>query len=498
MTNILLVARREFRQIAAMKSFWLTLLLLPAALALGPLIGSALEEEEAVEVVVLDRAGGSARQAIETRFRLEEDRRQLRELSRYVRRYGLEQAEPGAPWAQFDRWYTDADVLAFRRSGGIDAALGRIDAVRDPDTPAFEAVPPAYAFADAPAALAGASGAELQDRVDALLGAEKGTADGPSADVVLLIDEAYPQNPRIRLWSNEQPGTVFVSTLQEVLTTDLRQRLLTAQGLSRETAAAIQTVAPAIEVSTPPPGGGMRESMLIRSIVPLALAYVLMMSLMLSGSWMLQGSVEERSNKLLESLLACIRPEELMYGKLLGALAVGLSMITVWIGCAAVATFFTHGAIADMIRPALAPLTTPGAILAMIYFFIAGYVAISILFVAIGALADSMSEAQGYLMPVLLGILLPITFLISAVLAGSEGVLVHLLTWVPLWTPFAVLARLGLGIEWWELVGSGLLLAIFVALEVVLLGRLFRASLLATGQKPGLRQMIERLRPVRE
>ena len=283
-----------------------------------------------------------------------------------------------------------------------------------------------------------------------------------------------------------------------MLTADLQQRLLTSQGLSQESALAIRTAAPAIAVTTPPPGGGAREAMLIRSIVPLALSYILMMSLMLSGSWMLQGSVEERSNKLLESLLACIRPEELMYGKLLGALAVGLSMITVWVGFAVAAAFLTQGAIADMIRPALAPITSPDAIIAMIFFFVAGYVAISIIFVAIGALADSMSEAQGYLMPVLLGILLPITLLLNTIVAGKDGLMVQLLTWIPLWTPFAVLARLGSGIEWWEMVGAGLLLAAFVALEVIFLGRLFRASLLATGQKPGLRQLMDRFRTIRE
>lgn len=234
--------------------------------------------------------------------------------------------------------------------------------------------------------------------------------------------------------------------------------------------------------------------MLVRSIVPLALAYILMMSLMLSGSWMLQGSVEERSNKLLESVLACISPEELMYGKLLGALTIGLSMVAVWLGCAAFAAYATHGAIADMIRPALAPLTSPGAIIALIYFFAMGYLAISIIFVAIGAMSDSMREAQGYLMPVMLAVLLPITMLIQAVLAGNNGIMVQVLTWVPLWTPFAVLARLGIGIETWELIGSGVVLAVFVALEVVFLGRLFRASLLAQGQKLGLKQIVGRLK----
>ena len=53
-------------------------------------------------------------------------------------------------------------------------------------------------------------------------------------------------------------------------------------------------------------------------------------------------------DKLLESLLACIRPEELMYGKLLGTLAIGLSMILFWVGCAAVAAIATDGAIAAL------------------------------------------------------------------------------------------------------------------------------------------------------
>ena len=496
MNNILLVAGREFRQVAAMKSFWLTLLLVPIALTIGPLLGSALDEDDPTRVVLIDRAGGTASEAIEARFDLEQDRQTLRDLSRYVRRYDLAAADPRAVWAQYDRWYTDADVAAFRQTGGLESALETINAMRSEETPGYESDEPHYVFSRPNELLSQAEGEELEERIDALLEARDGSEDS-AADVVVLVSQNYPQDPTIHLWSNESPSTSFMTTLQDVLTTDLRQRLLAEQGIDARSASAIQAAAPAIAVSTPPPGGGVREAMLIRSIVPLALAYILMMALMLSGSWMLQGSVEERSNKLLESLLACIRPEELMYGKLLGALAVGFSMIAVWLGCAAVVVFFTQGAIADIIRPALEPLTSVEAIIAMIYFFIAGYIAVSILFVAVGALADSMSEAQGYLMPILLAILLPITMLINVILAGKAGLLVQVLTWVPLWTPFAVLARLGSGIEWWEMIGSGILLAAFIALEVIFLGRLFRASLLATGQKPGFRQLIERFKPAR-
>ena len=237
--------------------------------------------------------------------------------------------------------------------------------------------------------------------------------------------------------------------------------------------------------------------MLVRSILPLVSAYLLMISLMLSGSWMLQGTVEERSNKLLETVLDCAAPEELMYGKLLGTAGVGLFMIAVWIGCGIFAAYATQGAIADFIRPALDPLTSPGTILALIYFFVVGYVAIAILFLAIGAMSGSMRDAQGYLMPVLLVIILPISILMQSVLGGnSGGVLMEVLTWVPIWTPFGVLARLGLGIPTWEVIGTAIVLALFTAGELVLLGRLFRASLLASGQRPNLREMVSRMRAV--
>ena len=66
-------------------------------------------------------------------------------------------------------------------------------------------------------------------------------------------------------------------------------------------------------------------------------------------------------------------------------------------------------------------------------------------------------------------------------------------TWVPIWTPFAVLARLGLGIPTIELLGAGAVLTVFIALEVIFLGRLFRASLLGAG-KPAWKQIFAMVR----
>lgn len=493
MTNVLIIAGREFRQIASMKSFWLTLVIIPLSLVIGALVPSLTMKDEADRVMVIDRTGGGSASAIEQRFALDRDRHLLIDLSRYVQRHGLERADPSAPWAQHDRWYSDADVAQFNADGGLSAAEAKIARVRASDTPEFTPDPPEYEFVPVAGSLNSAPDSGLDRALAPLL---KPTGKGAKpVDYVILVPAGFDRGAPVRLWANSQPTARFVGTVQEELTRDLRSRFLESHGLSRAAASEAGTLVPALAVTTPPPGGGAREAMLVRSILPLAAAYLLMVSLMLSGSWMLQGTVEERSNKLLETVLACASPEELMSGKLLGTAGIGLFMIAVWIACGAFAAYATQGAIADMIRPALDPLSSPGTIVALIYFFFVGYLSIAILFLAIGAMSDSMRDAQGYLMPVLLVILLPITILMQAVIGGNGGgILVEVPTWVPIWTPFAVLARLGLGIPTWEVVGSGLVLAAFTAAEFVLLGRLFRASLLAQGQRPGVREVLSRMR----
>lgn len=493
MKNVLIIAAREIRQIMGMRSFWLTLLILPLTMVVSGLMPKLLHNDEAERVMLIDRTGGGEASAIRERLETDQNRKLLTDLSRYVERHHLENANPGALWSRHDRWYSDRDIAQFLASGGLPAAERQIARVKPKGTADFTPAKPDYEVVPVPAALQGLPESGMDGALKPIL--KPTDKKSKPVDYVIMIPADFGKSPLVRLWASRQPSPIFVTTIQDVLTRDLRSRFLAAQGLSPTTAADASAITPALAVSTPPPGGGAKEAMLVRSILPLIAAYLLMISLMLSGSWMLQGTVEERSNKLLESVLACVSPEELMYGKLIGTAGVGLFMIAVWIACAAFAAYATQGIIADFIRPALDPLTAPGTILALIYFFVVGYVAISIIFLAIGSMSDSMRDAQGYMGPMLLLILLPISALMQAVLGGnSGGVLIEVLTWVPIWTPFAVLARLGLGIPTWEVLGAGALLAAFTAAEVILLGRLFRASLLMQGQRPKLAEVIARMR----
>jgi ABC-2 type transport system permease protein len=106
-------------------------------------------------------------------------------------------------------------------------------------------------------------------------------------------------------------------------------------------------------------------------------------------------------------------------------------------------------------------------------------------YLTIGSLSTSMQDAQAYLVPVTMAILLPVMLLLTTTLNNPGSVLPQVMSWIPVYTPFAMLARLGGGVPAWEIAGTGLLLVAFVALEMTLLGRVFRANLLGSGQPPG-------------
>lgn len=483
--RVLLIAAREFRQIAAARSFWITLLIIPLALALGPIASHVMQKPKTESVMLIDAAGMVA-PAIGQRIELEQQRRILSALARYAARYDLGRAEPRALWAQPDRYFSDDEVATFLAQGGAQHALQTMRPVSPPGTPRFVSPQPDYRLLPAPSSLRRLNEAAFANAMPALLNPPRAERGSGTPDYAVYIPADFATGRHgVQIWSDGPPSGGLMDALQDELTRILRSRFLQDHGVAPAAATAAGRIMPAITVNQPPRGEGHKH-IVIRSVLPLLISYILLVSLMVSGSWMLQGTVEERSNKLIETILACVSPDELMQGKLIGTVAVGLTMVLFWVVCAVAAAFATQGMISEFLRPALAPLTSPTIAIAMIFYFIAGYLMVAMIFLAIGAMSDSFRDAQAYLTPVLLVIAMPYAIIAQQVLRDPSSPAIRIMSWIPLYAPFAMLARLGTGIPLWEIIACGLMLAVFVAVEVVLLGRVFRASLLSAGARPSL------------
>jgi len=483
MRAVLLVAQREFRQVVSTRGFWVTLLIVPLALAVSIFASTRFAPQPGAAFTLVD-ASGRYGPAIERRLELDYQREALRSLATYVDRWNLASVEPGAVWARRDAWPADAAVARFIAEGGSDAALRRLQPRLPQEAPAFKPPPRTFIEIAPPPGVPTGQGPEAFGRaIAAPMQGDAVTAQGkrPFAVAVYIPETFGAPGAAARIWTNGRFNEGLINTVREQLTAALRHSILQANGLSAEAAARIETLTAPIQVSEPAPGAA-RGVVVTRSLVPLALVYLLLITALTTGSMMLQGVIEERSNKLLESVLACIRPGELMYGKLMGLGAVGLCIVSAWAGCAVAGAFLSHGAVSDLLRPSLQALDQPWLVAALIFYFLSGYLIIAMLFLAIGSLSDSMQDAQGYLMPVMMGIMLPVVFMMQAALRSPDAPFVHVLSWIPFYTPFAMLARLGNGVPLPEMLGTGALMIAFVVLELVLLGRVFRASLLSAGQ----------------
>ncbi|WP_372786873.1 ABC transporter permease [Phenylobacterium sp.] len=492
MNAMWLVAAREFRQITTTRSFWVTLLLLPVAIVLSQLSVRLLQPPPGVAVVIVDQSGRYAPQ-IQQRITLDHDRQVLSDLGAYALKWKIT-PPPGAVWGQGPRLFSPGEVAAFEAAGGLPQASAAITRLKPAAAPAFRPPPPFFIPIAPPAGVVTDRGPE---------------AFGASLIPKMKKDVATPNGPRqlslgvyipadfgaagaaARMWTNGRPNPGLVETVRQELTGALRAQALQTSGVDTAALARISAISAPVTLAAPPAGSG-RGQMMLRSALPLALAYLLLLSLMMSGSWMLQGLIEERSNKLLESVLACITPDDLLYGKLIGVVAVGLLMISAWMVFAVGAAFSVQGAVADFVRPALGSISSPWIVVALAYYFLAGYLAVSMMFLAVGAVSDSMRDAQGYLTPLIMVLTIPFIAIASAVLQNPDGLLPRVMSWIPIYAPFAMMARLGSGVSPWEVAGSGALLAVFIGVEFVLLGRLFRATLLQSGQSIGLKALRRR------
>jgi len=216
--------------------------------------------------------------------------------------------------------------------------------------------------------------------------------------------------------------------------------------------------------------------------IPYFVAFGLSMMLWMtvfSGAYMLLTSMlEEKMNKLLEMMLATTRFSEIILGKLLGVALLTLTAILPYIimGIGGVIGTIIFGP--SDIAQGLITAFSPKMITFFMVFLILGYIFYGSLFIALGALAESMQDAQTLTTPIMF-ILMGAVFVVPIGLTTPDSPLLIFASWFPLSSPFAMLMRLPADPPLWELILSVLLLAVTTLGVILLSGRIFRFGVLS-------------------
>ena len=207
---------------------------------------------------------------------------------------------------------------------------------------------------------------------------------------------------------------------------------------------------------------------------------IMLMAIILYGSAVLTGVVAEKSSRVVEVLLATLRPWHLLAGKLIGIGLLGLGQVLLLMVVGAVAALAT-----DAIDLSATSLAAAGSAL---LWFVLGYSLYSVFFATVGALITRQEDAEGAALPVVLVANASLMFSMFAILADPDGMVLRVGSQIPLVAPFAMPVRAGLGaVEVWEIVLAVILMLGAIWGAVMLAGRLYAGSILTTGARVKLK-----------
>lgn len=265
-------------------------------------------------------------------------------------------------------------------------------------------------------------------------------------------------------------------------------------------------------------GNESSSSAEIISVIGLLLSFLIYMFITIYGSLVMQGVMEEKTNRIVEIMVSSVKPFDLMIGKIIGIGFVGLTQVFLW----GILTLFLVGGsfllfgedssqATDMLiqsQTEQAAMLTGNTEIANIkllnlinsipvftlavnflLYFIGGYLLYSSLFAAIGSAVNQQEDTQQFMTPMMI-------FMVFALYAGMysienpDGPLAFWCSFIPFTSPIVMMIRMPYDIPIWQNILS-LFLLYGTALGCVWVsGKIYRIGILMYGKKPSIKEII--------
>ena len=237
---------------------------------------------------------------------------------------------------------------------------------------------------------------------------------------------------------------------------------------------------PEVAVIALDPGADRAGQRVVIAIVGISVLYSL---LLLFGQFVAQGVVEEKSSRVVELLLATMRPWQLLAGKIIGLGLLGLGQI------ALIAAVGVGGALAfDLVD---IPGDLVGTAVGVVAWFVLGYALYASIFAAVASLVSRQEDLNTVVMPMSLVLIGALVVGIQA--AGDpDGPLARITSYLPGLSPLVMPVRQAAGdVALWESAVAVVLMLAAIAAIVRLGGRVYAGALLRTGGKTKLREALK-------
>lgn len=218
-----------------------------------------------------------------------------------------------------------------------------------------------------------------------------------------------------------------------------------------------------------------------------AIIGVILLFVMLSqyNTWILTGVMEEKSSRVVEVLLAAVRPMRLLAGKVLGIGLVAFGQAALIVGFALV--------LAEAVGSNLLHGTAPVVLVSALFWLVLGYAFYCWVFAAAGSMAERQDQVQSLAFPLSLPIIVAYILALTAAASGTASTFFKVLAYLPPTAPFAMPVLVGLDlVTWWEFAISAVIcVAGTVAVARVAAG-VYQRAILRTGRQVRLREVLSR------
>jgi ABC-2 type transport system permease protein len=492
--RVFLIGWQEFVKYVTRRGFLISLFMVPLLLVLGLTIPKFTGATSRTNVMtVIDRAGGYA-DAIRVAAARERAKADLWALAAYAKRYADLHAVERRDRALAGILAAPeriAEVKAFEARGGWQSAFAVLSPLLQPGAPVFTPPPPAVIVVSAPPELVfGPASVHAGAALAYLTGTVNLTSEGRPVRLssIVFVPKGFGpgSNVSAEYWTidNAQSFEFVHSTLTDALRVRaIRQLVPAADGdkVSLDVDAGLTSI-------DPTRGKEMSLEDRMAQLVPVGLAFVLFIVAFSDAALLLQSVVEEKSTRMIEVLLSCASPHEIMTGKLMGVIGLALVTLAAWAFIIFVfVSFLSPGAIGPVVAglKGLLPLLP----LVLVYFF-CGLMIYASIFLGIGATANSLPDAQTLIGPASMIIVLP-NMLIGALVQNPNGTLAQVISWIPIYTPFFMLVRLPFHPAPIELWLTAILTVATTVLLIRQMGRVFARHVLTTERPPALGALLK-------
>lgn len=296
-----------------------------------------------------------------------------------------------------------------------------------------------------------------------------------------VIPAGYESTYQIDFYSNKMPSSDITEEVERFLTMNLRlgDKIPNLERIEAGSQISLRS----LDGSQQSDGTGWH-----RVFVPIIVGLVYFALIMSSGGYLLQSLVEEKQNRTMEIMITSVTPNQLMVGKTIGNISVGLTQIGFWALVAVIALFVMKDRI-----PLLNDLNlSVGYVAISLGMMILSFIVNAGIMATIGATMTTVEEGQSVTGLIVVPMMLPFYFM-QTYFINPNGTLPKVLSYIPVSAPLSMSLRMAFtNIPAWEIILVFAILIASAALVLWLSGKAFSLGMLEYSKRIRIKDLFRK------